>query len=64
MKDKSHESDDGILLGCLVQRQDPVKDGEPEPSPTEEAVNGLVLLHAQLEEKDDPDNHSPDKYPE
>jgi hypothetical protein len=63
VKYKPHQGNDGILLGGLIEWNDPVNDGEPEPFPTEKTVNGFVFLRAQLEKQDDPQHHPANKHP-
>ena len=44
VKNKTDKGGDRILLGRLIEWNNPVKNGEPEPFPTKEAVDGFQLL--------------------
>jgi hypothetical protein len=63
VKNEPNQGNHGILFGGLIQRENPMEDGKPEPFPTKKPVDGFILLRAQLEKQDDSNHHPAEKYP-
>jgi hypothetical protein len=64
VKNETDKRGDGILLGGLIEGNNPVKYREPEPFPAKITVNGFVLFRTYLEKQDKPHNHPAKKHPE
>jgi hypothetical protein len=63
VKNEPNQGNHGILFGGLIQRDNPMEDGKPEPFPTKKPVDEFILLPAQLEKQDDSNHHPAEKYP-